>query len=154
MATYQRLASAYVAQPKLNGDRVLCSVNNGAVSYANRHGSRYKFSVKSPIGAAAKGVCLFDGEVEGGVYYPFETLVFDGKDLRNECPSVRIAHAKKFCKKAGIPWLFDTPSADWLARGRANLPRWEGVVLKALGSPYLPLASDAMHTSSWLKLKW
>ncbi len=48
MPTFQRLSSTHLVQPKLNGGRVLCSVTDEMVKFANRHGSLYKFSVKSP----------------------------------------------------------------------------------------------------------
>jgi len=149
-----RYERTHLAQKKLNGDRVAALAENGTVRYANRHGSLYKFSVKTPLLAhVPAGRCLFDGEVEGGAYYPFEAVVFDGKDLSHECPSVRVAVAKEFCRKAGIPWVYDVDEA-YLAKGKANLPRWEGVVLKKLGSAYLPLPTAAAHTPAWVKLKW
>ena len=160
LARYER---THLVQKKLNGDRVDLLMENGNLRFANRHGSLYKFAVKTNMLAhAPAGKCLFDGEVDNalaaqlgtaGNYFPFEAVVFDGKDLSHECPSVRVAVAKDFCRKAGIPWVYDVDEA-YLAKGKANLPRWEGVVLKKLGSAYLPLPSDAAHTPSWTKLKW
>ena len=156
LSIYGHLLKTHMSQPKLNGDRVLVLIDNdaGVIKYANRHGSLYKFKVVPPIAKNTTGKCLFDGEVEGSAYYPFEALMLNGQDLRAECPSVRASVAKAHCQMNGIPWLFDQPTEAWLEAGKKNGKRWEGVVLKKLKSRYLALPTATAHTPGWTKMRW
>jgi ATP-dependent DNA ligase len=147
--------AGFLAQPKLNGDRVLLRKCDGYVEAWNRHGIRYSFTVNAV--ADWQGLTddsLLDGEGWQGRFWPFECLQIGGQDLTGSCVTVRAAAAKSLCRQLGHKFLFDRPADDWLGLCRENLPHFEGVVCKKLDQPYRPL-KKAWHTSDTVfKLKW
>ena len=154
-ALVEKESSRYVIQPKLNGDRAELLVKDGRISFANRHGSLYSFAVKNAQDfTALPDLTVLDGEVWQKNFYPFEAVVVGGISFMRECPTVRSAKAKEISNSLGHTWIFDFEGIGWLGMQRRDLPTWEGVVLKQLGSPYLPLASDTQHTVQWVKRKW
>lgn len=145
----------YHIGPKLNGDRAMLLVQDGKVSVANRHGGLYSFSVRNAsVYGSLCGSWLLDGEVIEKAFHPFEVVVSNDTSLRRECPSVRARLAEEVTAKLGQPYLFRFQGQAWLDRLKANAPTWEGVVLKRLGSPYLPLSSATQNTETWMKAKW
>lgn len=142
----------YVDQPKLNGDRVCVGVVKKQIYCQNRHGKWYSYNVsnlseflKLPSGT------ILDGEVYGSNFYPFEAIVVGGKDLSIECPSVRIAEAKKLCISIKTQWLFDYDPKK-LSIAPKNI--WEGKVRKKLKSKYIRAGSANMANDNWIKNKW
>lgn len=145
----------YLAQKKLNGDRACLGVVNGQVMITNRHGGILKHPVanqhdfeKLPSGT------LLDGEVWKKGFYPFEALAIGGTSFLHERPFIREQEAIKTSKFLGHTWLFTPPTLEWLSLLEANLPTFEGVVMKAVNSPYIPLGSESQESSTWVKHKW
>lgn len=145
----------YLVQKKLNGDRVILLVMDGKVQAANRHGSLYSFSISNANNfLKLPDKTILDGEVEKRVFTPFECVAYDGSSIAHKCPSVRAQVARAICDDLGFENLFDDPTEEWLEKLQSNNPRWEGVVKKALGTPYVPLASASQTSSTWVKNKW
>lgn len=145
----------WLIQPKLNGDRVLLRKVDGIVEAWNRLGNRYSFSVNAT--ADWRGLpdgTLLDGESWQGRFYPFEALRVGGQDLTAACVSSRADAAKELCRTLGNCWLFDRPADDWLIRCRENLPTWEGIVAKRIGSQWTPIKKAWHESPDWLKAKW
>jgi ATP-dependent DNA ligase len=148
------MTDKWVVQPKLNGDRACLGVHKGEILVQNRHGSFYKFKVLNTEIFLELQNSLFDGEVYGKTFYPFECLVLEGEDLSVFGPERRAKVAKDACRKLGLEYIYSTPAPDFLSKLKANLPKWEGVVLKKIGSPYIALSSDGKESPTWFKRKW
>lgn len=145
----------WVMQPKLNGDRVELAAVNDKVYVQNRYGRRYAFKVANALDflKLPQPFC-FDGEVFKGNFYPFELLACNGKSFMLAEAHEREALAKDMTKFLGHPWLFDTPSQAWLLRRAANLPNYEGVVLKRRISRYILLGAPTQSNQDWMKRRW
>lgn len=145
----------WVMQPKLNGDRVLLALVGRRVFAQNRYGQIYrqKIANASDFLKLPNHTC-FDGEVFKGNFYPFELLACNGKNLLRTEVHERVNWAKTLMREIGQPWLFETPSAEWLMRRGANAPNYDGVVLKRTGSLYIPLGSPTQSTLDWFKRLW
>lgn len=145
----------WVMQPKLGGDRASLACVNGKVYVQNRHGSHYRYKVQN----AADFLKLpdrtcFDGEVYKRNFYPFELIAMSGVNLKLTEAYERVRLAKDMVKFLGHPWLFDAPSLSWLLRRTANLPTYEGVVLKQARSFYVLLGSPTQTSQTWMKRLW
>ena len=148
-------AKKYFIQPKLNGDRAALLVQSGALHIQNRHGDWYRFGIKNGRQFLhLPDTTLLEGEVFESRFHPFEALVVDGESMLRECPSVRAFEARRLCSLIGVEWLFESPTTGWVLHNFCRSKEWEGVVLKKLGSPYLPLGLATQHSSTWWKRKW
>jgi len=149
----------WVMQPKLNGDRVGLACVDGKVYAQNRHGSRYKFKIaNAPDFLKLPNRTCFDGEVFKGNFYPFECLASNEHSFLLAEVYERVLLAENMMKSLGHPWLFGTPSLAWLLRRAANLPIYEGVVLKQrvprTQSRYVMLGTDKQSNLTWFKRRW
>ena len=145
----------WVMQPKLNGDRACLACVDGKVYVQNRHGSRYGFKVRNAQDfLKLPNRTCFDGEVFKRNFYPFECLASNSHSFLLAEAHERVAMAKGMVQHLGHPWLFDPPSRAWLLRRSANLPDFEGVVLKQWRSRYLILGSERQFNADWLKRRW
>jgi len=154
----------YHWQPKLNGDRVCAGVLDGKVYVQNRHGSFFKHPIhnldkylKLPSGT------VLDGEVKDKEFLPFEALSYGTENFMKACPSERAKNAKIITEVVGVDWIFEVPTQDWIleqitiaaqSRLRHQNPKWEGIVAKLKGSPYVPLGAETQTSRSWFKCKW
>jgi len=145
----------WAMQPKLGGDRACLACVDGKVYVQNRHGGRYRFKVYNALDfLALPNRTCFDGEVYKGNFYPFELLACNAKSFMMTEVHERVRLAKDMTKFMGHPWLFDPPSMAWLLRLSANLPMFEGVVLKQASSPYIMLGSGTQSSTRWMKRLW
>lgn len=147
-------ASGFLIQPKLNGDRVLLRKTAGQIEAYNRHGSRYGHNLDVTGWTELPDDTLLDGEAWQGRFWPFEALEIAGNSLAGECVSIRATAAKDFCRTLGHAYLFDRPADAWLRLCRENLPAFEGIVAKRIGSPYKPIKKPFHKSAHWVKLKW
>jgi ATP-dependent DNA ligase len=97
---------------------------------------------------------ILDGEGWQGRFYPF-----DVPDLANQATSAmpcrdRVKLAEELTLRAGLPWIFGTPTAAWLQAGAGNAPTWEGVVIKQPGHSYRWEKSASGSSTTWYKMKW
>lgn len=146
---------------KLNGDRACLAVVNGNLHVQNRHGAWFKQSADFAQFRQLTGIWLLDGEVYKRSFYPFEVVVEDGKNLADECPSVRGAKAKELCRSLDVPWMYHPQlngqlslAAIYDAISRKVDTPIEGVVGKRLGSAYVPMGSATSETYNYVKRKW
>lgn len=150
----KRSKDSWFLQPKLNGDRALLAKVNNQILIANRHGSLLKHPVSNVKAFdSLPNNTVLDGEVEAKVFMPFEVIIINGKSLMAECPTVRAKEAEKVCKMCSVPWIFGTPTVEWIMGGGKD-KRWEGVVAKRKHSIYVPLANERQESVSWFKHKW
>ena len=156
LALRRAKADGYLVQPKLNGDRVLVAVlEDHRVLAVTRHNSPYSFKVMNlELFAGLPAMTVLDGEVYRRQFYPFEAVAVAGESLVDSGPEERAPRARELCHRLGVAWQFDAPTARFMENRRGNLPVWEGVVLKKLGSRYLPLGSEAQESATWVKRRW
>ena len=147
--------SGYFWQPKLNGDRVILGKFEGKVYISNRHGGWYSHTVKNlGLWARVPDQTVLDGEVWQMKFLPFEALAVGGVSLLRECVTKRAAKAKELAISLEEPFLFDSPTVEWLKTNLRNKPKeWEGVVGKKKDAPYLILGSEK-DSPGWVKRKW
>jgi hypothetical protein len=145
----------WIPQPKLNGDRACLAVIERRVFIQNRKGGWYRFRARNAKDflKLPDGMC-FDGEVFKGNFYPFELLAIEHRSLLLTTTHERIVLAKEFVDKLGHPWMYPHPTKNWLMRRNANLPDYEGVVLKTASAPYIVLGSTTQSSLLWLKRTW
>lgn len=145
----------YFLSPKLGGDRGMLLVKDRQVVVANRFAKIYSFTVKNAKSfLKLPDLTILDGEIWKGEFRPFEVVVVGGKSFCKACPSIRSFEARRICAEIGQKYLFDLPVQKWFNRLKNNLPEWEGVVKKRLGSPYIPLATADQSSPYWIKSKW
>lgn len=145
----------WVMQPKLNGDRAGLAVVDGKVYVQNRHGGCYRFRVSNAKDfLALPNRTCFDGEVFKGNFYPFELLACNAVNFLRAEAHERVRLAKDLVQFLRHPWMFDTPTQAWLMRRGANLPNYEGVVLKKTKSVYIQLGSPTQSNLEWFKRLW
>jgi ATP-dependent DNA ligase len=145
----------WVMQPKLNGDRVSLACVDGKIHAQNRHGGHYRFKVhNAPDFLKLPNRTCFDGEVFKGNFYPFELLVSNGESFLMAEVHERVRLAKDMVQFLGHPWMFDPPTLAWIMRRKANLPVYEGVVIKRAHSRYLTLGSATQSSAHWMKRLW
>jgi hypothetical protein len=146
---------------KLNGDRALMGIVDRQCFFANRHGSWFKFNVANAavFCSKLKGAWLFDGEVFGKNFYPFELVDSPNGTLTNACPSVRAQNARDVCKALKVEWMYGNgpetlkdEAMNCVLELRAK--PYEGVVGKLKGSRYVPLGSASRESNTWVKRKW
>jgi len=145
----------WVIQPKLAGQRACLAVVDKRVYIQSRYGVWLRRSVKnaSAFLKLPNRTCL-DGEVYEGNFYPFECLAVGGNLFTFCTANEREVMAYQLMRLIKQPWIFNAPSKNWLLGRRANLPKFEGVVLKRMNSSYAILASPAQVSADWLKRTW
>jgi len=144
-----------VIQPKLAGHRACLAVVDKRVYIQGRHGTWFSRSVQNaPVFLKLPNRTCLDGEVYEGNFYPFECLAVGGNLFTFCTANEREIMAYQLMRLVKQPWIFNAPSRDWLLARRVNLPKFEGVVMKKMNSPYVLLASDAQVNADWLKRTW
>src|SRR5574343_881754 len=144
----------FVVQRKRNGDRVIMAKINGKVYWANRHGSFYNYDIANKaLFNNLPDTTVLDGEVRDKTFSPFEGLVLGGKSYLLDGPDIREMVARKVCSDLNDNWAYEV-SEIWMLDFEKNWPVEEGVVIKRVGSRYLPLGSDNQNSPTWFKLKW
>lgn len=153
----------YYLQPKLDGDRVVVSVEDGAVALYNRRGSRYSFRASNAdkLAEALPSGTILDCEIYGGVLYPFECIRYGDEDLRASYTAARCEAAEEACRIAGVPFLFgqlrledcDAIVEGKFERGGIRGAAWEGVVAKRKGARYRFGATATDESPTWFKFK-
>lgn len=151
-AVEQRL---WTIQPKLGGDRAELAVVDSKIYIQNRHGGCYRFKVaNAPDFLRLPNRTCFDGEVFKSNFYPFECLASNGHSFLRTEVHERAQMAKDMVTFLKHPWLFDPPALAWLLRRSANLPDWEGVVIKQVRSRYILMGSARQSSLEWFKRLW
>ena len=165
----------WVHEIKLDGYRIQIRVNGGKATLRTRKGLDWTHKFPETAKAASRlPDCIIDGEVaavkENGapdfaalqaalstgqtkdlVYFAFDLLVNDGRDLRREPLHARKATLDKLLKRKASPLLkyvehFEG-GGDAVLRSACRL-ELEGIVSKRRDAPYI-----SGRTSDWLKIK-
>lgn len=145
----------YIYQPKLNGDRALLGVVNRQVIICNRHFGLYSFQVHNAVlFLKLTDGTLFDGEVFESNFYPFDCLALEGRSYKANCAEEREVMAMQMCRLLKVAWMYPKPTKKWLLAGRANLPKYEGVVRKRADQGYYILPNTSDTSLGWLKYRW
>jgi ATP-dependent DNA ligase len=145
----------WVMHPKLNGDRVSLAVVEGRCWAQNRHGGWYRNRVKNADAflRLGDGFCL-DGEVFESVFYPFDTVAERGQLCAAWPTDERERLTKKLLASIKQPWVFDAPSPEWIEARQANMPKWEGLVLKCRKAGYVRHGDDQASSLAWMRRRW
>lgn len=145
----------WVAQPKLNDDRVTLAVRGKKVLVQNRHGGWYAGTVRN-LGRWAKlwDRTVLDGGVYDGKFYAFECLALFGQSMLQATTLEREICAMQMSRLCGVEWLFERPTRRWLSALSRNAPQWEGVVLKRIRAPYQIAGSATQESTDWVKRRW
>jgi bifunctional non-homologous end joining protein LigD len=144
------------AQQKYNGKRILIRASKGAVVAANRRG--LECIIPAEIAERLKAVnAVFDGELIGATYVPFDILEADGVDLRETNYAARHAALKGICYRAGLQPapLAVSRTAKCKLFERLKSERAEGIVFKKLWrAPYAPGKVENLAKADAVKVKF
>lgn len=145
----------WICQPNVNGDRACIGVLDKRVYIQDHRGGWYPHSVKnvSVYAELPNRTCL-DGVVLEGNFYPFECLAVGGNLFTFFTTDEREIAACMLMRLINQPWIFDTPSKEWLLKRRANLPKFEGVIMKRSNAPYAFQTCPNKPSPDWLKRNW
>jgi hypothetical protein len=148
-------SEVWVGQPKLNGDGVSLAVYKRRVYLFNRYGRAYRFKVlNAPDYLKLPDGTCFVGEVFKRNFYPYEALALAGESLLATTVVERVKWAKDHVDFLKHPWMFPQPNFGWMVRRRANMPIYDGVVLKKTASAYRLLGSADQTSLDWFKRRW
>lgn len=147
-------SNEWVVQPKLNGVRAVLAVSGKRVYVFNRH-----LNQEQVVNAAAfikhmPDKTVFDGEILGGVFYPFEALAISNQNFMAATTSERTVLAYQFTRLMGLTWLFGSPTPAWLMKGKEHAPKYDGVVMKRAAARYRSPVTSTQETFDWLKCRW
>lgn len=151
--------SAWVAQEKLDGRRVLIQKTDAEITGVNRQG----LIVALPQCVAEYSLriggqqWLIDGESVGDSYFAFDLLENDSGDLRKQPYRRRLKELYELLVLVGDGPIAAVPTASTLAAKRALLTRLrqenrEGIVFKRADSLYVPGRPASGGTQLKLKL--
>jgi bifunctional non-homologous end joining protein LigD len=161
----------WIFEPKWDGYRALCLIEDGSVRFMSRNKKELteRFPELRSIHHAMKAkLAILDGEIVGldqnvlpcfedlqnrrecfVVYYVFDLLMLNGKDLRNQPLIERKTLLKRSLKKASHVRYTDHVSGEgeqlFLALSKLGL---EGMIAKKADSAYV-----GGRTKSWVKIK-
>jgi bifunctional non-homologous end joining protein LigD len=130
----------YLMQQKLDGKRVMVSVDFGLVTASNRRS--WEIGIPAEIATELRTFddCELDGELIGSVYHVFDVLSHKGKDLRQLGSKDRFDYLieniignRRLYQVDIVQTAFDTESKQQLAD---SLVDEEGVVFKQINAPY------------------
>jgi bifunctional non-homologous end joining protein LigD len=161
----------WIFEPKWDGYRALCLIEHGSVRFMSRNKKELteRFPEFANIHQEIKvGLAILDGEIVGldksdlpcfedlqnrkkcfVVYFAFDLLMLNGKDLRNEPLIERKSLLKRILKKASHLRYTDhiVGSGEQLFAALSELGL-EGMIAKKADSPYV-----GGRTKDWLKMK-
>jgi ATP-dependent DNA ligase len=145
----------WIVQPKLGGHRACLALVDKQIHAQTRHGTwRARPISNAEVYKKLRDRTCLDGEIVGDEFHPFECLAINGKSLLMAPAVEREAVALQITRLLGLPWLFARPTPKYIEARRANLPRWEGVVMKLYMSTYVPMGSKTQSSGAWLKCLW
>lgn len=149
----------WVAQQKLDGDRILIDVTDGTARALNRNGEPYRNPFPRKIlneFSRMRGSWLFDGEILDGEYWVFDLVRAQDFVSPNRDLGFRLAVLNRFfagwspdrCVRL-LPTAFAVEAKHDLA-DQVLANNGEGLVLKCLDAPYVA----GKRSSSMLKAKF
>lgn len=150
-----RSSNTWIAQPKLNDDRAVLVLVDEKIYVQNRHGQWYS----KPVHNASRWLKLWnrtvlDGGVVDGNFYAFEALVIWGKSLLGATTSEREVMAMQMSRLCGVEWKFNRPDKKFVFNRSANMPLFDGVVLKRENAAYVFAGSATQSNPNWIRRRW
>jgi bifunctional non-homologous end joining protein LigD len=163
--------AAWLAEAKIDGYRALCALSSGRVAMITRNGldltARFP-AVARGLSRVVVGDAILDGEIAAldahgvprfellqqgageAVFYAFDLVRLDGKDLRSRPLSERRDLLRSLLSNAPPPLRVteELPAPFGEALAQAEAHGLEGLVLKLRDSRY-----ENGRSRSWLKLK-
>jgi ATP-dependent DNA ligase len=143
----------YFAQEKMDGWRLLTQYKNGEFIASNR--KSLSIGIASDVEQELKefGYHTLDGELVSGVYYLFDILESDGRDLRDLSYRTRFENLQNLLSRQKFEKIKLVPSAFYESD---KLKLWveclhkEGVVFKKQTAPYTQgISCDYMKCKHW-----
>ena len=130
----------WLAQEKMDGERRMLRVG-ASVEGINRRG--LTVALPEPIRTAARELpaCILDGEQIGDVFYAFDLLELEGRDLRGRPCAVRLDELETLVGRTGAIRLVPTESGAIRKQALFDgikAAKGEGVVFKRADSLYVP----------------
>ena len=133
-----------LAQQKLDGNRVLCHIEEGEVLPTNRSGQKTQAPAQVLAGLVhlPKGTVV-DGEIVGQVYWLFDVLSFAGRDVTGQSCFERLSILSDELEPGLSEPVRVLESAITTQQKRALYERLqqasaEGIVFKRKDAPYTP----------------
>ena len=131
-------------QEKMDGVRLIVERRGDTVTAGNRNG--LTVAVSAAIAEAVLALdhdCVLDGEATGDVYWPFDLLSFDGRDITDRSATHRFQLLNATLKAKPSKALGRVRAAFTEVEKRALLrtimtERGEGIVLKNSNARYVP----------------
>jgi bifunctional non-homologous end joining protein LigD len=131
-------------QEKMDGVRQIVECRAGTVTAGNRNG--LTVAVSAAIAEAVLALhhdCILDGEATGDVYWPFDLLSFDGRDITERSATYRLHLLTATLKAEPSKALGKVRTAFTEDEKRGLLQtikteRGEGIVLKNANARYAP----------------
>lgn len=149
-----RNKALWVVQPKLNEHRRVLAMVDGQLLVQNRHAQWVDLPDNAAKWRKLPDRTVLDGGLYRGNFVPFEALTLWGRSLLGATTAERVVIAYQMCRLCGVKWMFESPERVWLEARTANLPMYEGVVLKHAASPYLPAGNATQVSAFWFKRRW
>ncbi len=147
-------SNAWIAQPKLNEDRAVLAYVDGSIYIQNRYAQWMKQPVNAEQWTDLPDRTVLDGGVYGKKFYAFEALAVWGRSFLMATSEERVVMAFQMSRLCKVPWMFESPERSWLDARQANLPKYEGVVLKMRNAPYVIAGSPDQESANWFKCRW
>jgi hypothetical protein len=155
LANEIKKSTAWVAQPKMTGDRACLAVVDRKIYIQNDRGGWYSRQVnRTHDFLRLPNRTLFDGIVYDNEFHPFDLLALDGKSFVFRSASEREVMAFQMVRFIEHSWQFSKPTEAWMKQRTAHLPKYEGVVLKDANSHYLPATSAKQVSRLWFQRDW
>lgn len=132
----------WMMQEKMDGKRIMASVLNGIVTANNRKGLVVSLPLVVATELAELGNAIVDGELVGNVYYLFDCLSVDNKDLCQHGAILRYQALQTlvdFKPFTSLKIVLCATEKDTKQRifTRVLTDNGEGVVFKKMDEPYL-----------------
>jgi bifunctional non-homologous end joining protein LigD len=131
-------------QEKMDGVRQIVECRAGTVTAGNRNGLTVAVSAAIAEGVLAlEHNCVLDGEATGDIYWPFDLLSFDGRDITHRSATYRLHMLSATLKAKPSKALGRVRTAFTEDEKRALLQtikteRGEGIVFKNATARYAP----------------
>jgi bifunctional non-homologous end joining protein LigD len=150
----------WIAQKKVDGVRFMLQKTGAKLTAYNRRGV-YANIPTEIWNEASKINCDFfiDGELVGDVFYTFDILEYEGKDLRNESFASRDTTLMNFVKSASSKFLIYTET-HYSSQNKIDFynrlisDKQEGIVFKHSEAKYYVGRAPSSNSGQYLKFKF
>lgn len=150
--------SAWAAQEKMNGIRLILKAADGKVTGVNRKGLERAIP-QELSDALADGEVELDGELIGSKFYAFDVLSYGTLDLRTDALFSRLDTLGKVIVRINSPLVVLVPTSTGEASKRGLLRHLrdgnkEGIVFKKMGGEYEAGRRENLKKALAVKVKF